>query len=65
MEDDLEEKQNFLRINILEKKYDIDDFTSFLCHKKGGEEGMEMNNWQLLELKLVIIPKLTNPTYIN
>ena len=32
-----EEKQNYLRVNILEKGYDAEDFVAFLTTKKGEE----------------------------
>jgi hypothetical protein len=45
MEDDIsqEEKQNFLRENILDKGYDVNEFVSFLKSKK-GEEGADIAN---------------------
>ena len=44
MEDDLQEKQGFLRENILERGYDADEFMTFLQSKK-GESGLDLNNW--------------------
>ena len=49
MEGDLEEKQNFLRENILEKGYDAEKFMNFLKLKK-GEQGLDLNNWDKNEL---------------
>ena len=50
MEKDLQEKQAYLRENVLEKGYDADEFMSFLKSKK-GENGLDLNNWTLNELK--------------
>lgn len=53
MDDDLAEKQEFLRKEILEKGYDADDFISFLREKK-GEEGTDPVNWTLDELRIAV-----------
>ena len=54
MEDNTEEeKQNYLRENILEKGYDAEDFVSYLTIKK-GEDGVNLNNWSLEELKSLV-----------
>ena len=45
-----EEKQNYLRENILEKGYDGNTFVAFLIEKR-GEEGAEIANWSLPDLK--------------
>ena len=45
-----EEKQNYLRENILEKGYDGNTFVSFLIEKR-GEEGADIANWSLPDLK--------------
>jgi len=44
------EKQNFLRENILEKGYDVNEFISFVIGKK-GEGGDDVSNWTLPDLK--------------
>ena len=49
MEGELEQKQNFLRMNILEKGYDAEQFMNFLQSKK-GDLGLDLNNWTLNEL---------------
>ena len=49
-----EEKQIFLRQNILDKGYDTNSFVEFMINKKGGEEGADINNWTMSELKIVI-----------
>ena len=49
MEETLEEKQKYLRENILNKGYDVDKFTQFLISKK-GEAGLDINNWIMSEL---------------
>ena len=48
-----EEKQNYLRENILDKGYEAEDFVSYLIQKK-GDEGVDLSNWSLNELKLVV-----------
>ena len=53
MVDSEEEKQNYLRENILDKGYVAEDFVSYLISKK-GDEGVDLGNWPLNELKLVV-----------
>lgn len=53
MEGDLEQKQNYLRMNILEKGYDAEQFMNFLQSKK-GDLGLDLNNWTLNELTLAV-----------
>ena len=48
-----EEKQNFLRENILEKGYDANLFVEFLIDKK-GEEGADVGNWTMNDLQKVV-----------
>ena len=48
-----EEKQAFLRENILEKCYDAEKFMEFLQSKK-GEQGTDINKWTMEELKKVV-----------
>ncbi len=48
-----EEKQNYLRENILEKGYDTNQFINFLKSKK-GEEGADISNWSMLDLQNVV-----------
>jgi hypothetical protein len=45
-EDDIEtkEKQEYLRINILEKGYNADEFMEYLKTLR-GEKGLEIKNW--------------------
>jgi hypothetical protein len=50
MDDTLEYKQEFLRSQILEKGYDADNFMAFLQEKK-GEDGVDLSNWNINELK--------------
>ena len=55
------EKQNYLRENILNKGYEAEDFVSYLTSKK-GEEGVDLSNWSLDELKNVVQEYITaNP----
>ena len=49
----LEKKQEYLRNNILEKGYNGDDFLTYLQEKK-GEDGTDLNNWNLSELKDIV-----------
>ena len=48
-----EEKQNYLRENILEKGYDVNEFVSFLKSKK-GDEGADIENWSMEDLVEVV-----------
>ncbi len=48
-----EEKQNFLRENILEKGYDTGMFVDFLINKK-GEGGADVGNWSMSDLQFVV-----------
>ena len=45
----LEQKQKYLRDNVLEKGYDPDKFMEFLTMKK-GEQGIQLDNWTFQEL---------------
>ncbi len=53
MDNEEEEKQNYLRENILDKGYEAEDFVSFLISKK-GDEGVDLGNWSVNELKIVV-----------
>ena len=55
MEDDAsqEEKQNYLRENILDKGYDASAFVEFLKTKK-GEAGSDISNWSMEDLCEVV-----------
>ena len=48
-----EEKQNFLRENILDKGYDANMFVDFLIDKK-GEGGANVENWTMSDLQIVV-----------
>ena len=48
-----EEKQIFLRENILDKGYDTNMFVDFLIGKK-GEDGADVGNWTMNDLKIVV-----------
>ena len=48
-----EEKQNFLRENILDKGYDTNMFVDFLMEKK-GEGGANVENWTMSDLQIVV-----------
>lgn len=65
--DELEQKQTFLRSNILEKGYDAEEFMNFLQTKK-GELGLDLNNWNIDELNIAVdefIKSLQNPQEAN
>ena len=66
MEGELEQKQNFLRMNILEKGYNAENFMNFLQSKK-GDLGLDLNNWTVDELTLAVqeFISLTNSNYNN
>ncbi len=48
----LEEKQSFLRENILNKGFDGEEFMNFLVKLK-GENANNLEQWTLDELKMV------------
>ena len=48
-QDEVKEKQEFLRIHILEKGYDADEFMEFLETLK-GEKGLKIENWSKNDL---------------
>ena len=45
----LEDKQKYLRDNILAKGYDPDKFMAFLLSKRGESE-INLNNWTFQEI---------------
>ena len=53
MEDEQEQKQLFLREEILDQNYDPQSFIDFLIKKK-GETAADINNWTLEELKSIV-----------
>ena len=52
-DNNIKEKQEYLRENILNKNYDADEFMSYLKGKK-GENGLDLNNWPKVELEGVV-----------
>lgn len=56
---DLENKQAFLRSEILDKGFDGNEFFNYLISLK-GEEGGDLNNWQFPELENVVKQFQTN-----
>ena len=48
-----EEKQTFLRENILEKGYDVNKFVEFLMSKK-GVDGADVCCWSMRDLRIVV-----------
>ena len=48
-----DEKQNYLRQNILDKGYDGNKFINFLIEKR-GEEGSDISKWSFPDLKDVV-----------
>ena len=48
-----DEKQNYLRQNILDKGYDGNQFINFLIEKR-GEDGADISNWSFPDLKAVV-----------
>ena len=52
-EKEQEEKQNYLRQNILDKGYDANEFVSFLISKK-GEAASDISNWSMKDLHVVV-----------
>ena len=67
-EQEQEQKQLYLRKEIIEQNYDPQTFIDFLISKK-GETAADINNWNLEELKTVVIEfkslnknhKISNP----
>ena len=67
-EQEQEQKQLYLRKEIIEQNYDPQTFIDFLISKK-GETAADINNWNLEELKSVVIEfksinknnKISNP----
>jgi hypothetical protein len=53
MESEREQKQNFLRENILEKNYDPETFLKYLSDIKGDDAG-DVDVWTFDELKKVV-----------
>ena len=49
----IEEKQEYLRVNVLEKGYDPNAFMSFLTEKK-GDDAADLNAWTFPELKATV-----------
>ena len=58
-EETLEQKQKYLRKNVLEKGHDPDKFMEFLNMKK-GKDGINLDNWSLQELITVTNEFLLN-----
>ena len=53
MELDLEQKQNYLRTEIIEQGYDPDKFSAFITGEK-GDIGLDLNNWNFEDLKEIV-----------
>ena len=49
----IEEKQEYLRENVLEKGYEADLFADYLVSKRGEEES-NLDTWSMNELKLAV-----------
>ena len=49
----VEERQTFLRENILDKGYDPNSFVKFLTDKR-GEDAADVANWTMADLKIVV-----------
>ena len=58
MFDDTEQKQFYLRENILNKGYDAEEFMNFLKSKK-GENGLDLRNWGKYELEKAVTQFIT------
>ena len=57
MENDTEEKQNYLRKMIMDAGYDTNEFIELLKYKK-GEDAIDIDLWDFGELKGVLNFKL-------
>ena len=53
MSEGIEEKQEFLRNEIIDKGYNPEEFSSFMCNLK-GEEGLDLEKWSISELQTVV-----------
>ena len=51
--DDIREKQNYLRENILNMGYNADEFMQYLSYLK-GEDGLDLSNWTFEELESTV-----------
>lgn len=49
---EIEEKQNYLRYNIIDKGFDPDEFTCYLSQRK-GEDNVNIEIWDFADLKIV------------
>lgn len=49
---EIEEKQNYLRKEIMNQNYNTDKFSDYISNLK--ENGVDLNNWTLEELKEVV-----------
>ena len=50
---EIEEKQQYLKSEILDQGYDADKFSEYICTIK--ENGTDLNNWTLEELQNIVI----------
>ena len=49
----IQEKQEYLRENILEKGYDANLFANYLIAKK-GDDGADISSWSMEDLREVV-----------
>ena len=49
----IQEKQEYLRENILEKGYDANLFANYLISKK-GDDGADISSWSMEDLRQVV-----------
>ena len=61
--DSLEKKQEYLRIEIMEKGFDTELFTENM-QKEKGENALELENWTFEELKQ-FVEKFQKETGLN
>jgi hypothetical protein len=53
MEDEIEQKQEYLRTQILEQNYEAEDFLQYIQNIK-GENAADLNLWNFEELKSAV-----------
>jgi len=53
MSDEIEQKQQFLRSEIMDKGFDADSFSNFMISEK-GENALQLENWTFEELQNVV-----------
>jgi hypothetical protein len=64
MNNEREIKQVFLRENILDKDYDIDEFLKYILSIK-GEDGADVDLWTFAEIKQAVFNFIASKEKLN